>query len=71
MLAAVKSNTDNEEALALIIDVVAASRDYTLTNQVIELLLGDTDGVTRVSRQPFFSLCENILQGSVGRVNIF
>ena len=52
LLAAAKHNPENEEALQVAIDVVAASQDETLTNQVIELLLGEVDGEARV-RQIF------------------
>lgn len=45
---AAKENPENEEALSLAIDVVAASHDDSLTNQVIELLLGEVDGEARV-----------------------
>lgn len=51
-MAAAKHNPENEEALQVAIDVVAASQDETLTNQVIELLLGEVDGEARV-RQIF------------------
>lgn len=47
-MAAAKKNPQNEEALSLAIDVVAASQDDALTNQVIELLLGEVDGEARV-----------------------
>lgn len=45
---AAKENPESEDALSLAIDVVAASHDDTLTNQVIELLLGEVDGEARV-----------------------
>lgn len=48
LLAAAKKNPQNEEALSIAIDVVAASQDDILTNQVIELLLGEVDGEARV-----------------------
>lgn len=47
LLAAAKENPENEEVLSLAIDVVAASHDDSLTNQVIELLLGEVDGEAR------------------------
>lgn len=50
MLAAAKENPENEEVLSLAIDVVAASHDDALTNQVIELLLGEVDGEARVRK---------------------
>lgn len=51
MLAAAKENPENEEVLSLAIDVVAASHDDSLTNQVIELLLGEVDGEARVRKK--------------------
>ena len=48
LLVAAKDNPENEEVLSLAIDVVAASQDDVLTNQVIELLLGEIDGEARV-----------------------
>ncbi|XP_065211776.1 WD repeat-containing protein 19 isoform X2 [Planococcus citri] len=47
LLMAAKESPENEEALSLAIDVVAASHDDSLTNQVIELLLGEVDGEAR------------------------
>ncbi|KAM7249132.1 hypothetical protein ACFE04_011141 [Oxalis oulophora] len=53
LLAAAKKNPQNEEALSLAIDVVAASQDDALTNQVIELLLGEVDGEARDPKYVF------------------
>lgn len=49
LLAAAKENPANDEALSLIIDVVAASQDDTFKNRVIDLLLEEVDGEARVS----------------------
>lgn len=54
---AAKENPENEDALSLAIDVVAASHDDTLTNQVIELLLGEVDGEARVCGSKFVNKC--------------
>jgi len=44
-----KANPEDAEAISLAIDAVAASSDDHLTNQLIEFLLGETDGMPKVS----------------------
>lgn len=48
LLRAAKSNSEDTEALQLAIDVVGSSNDDQLANQVIEYLMGETDGVPKV-----------------------
>lgn len=44
---AAKSNVYENEALTIAIDVVASSQDLRLEKQVIEFLLGETDGMPK------------------------
>lgn len=44
LLKAAKSNSEENEALTIAIDVIASSNDEVLANQLIEFLLGETDG---------------------------
>ena len=43
-----KGRRDDQEAIDLAIDVVGAANDDGLSNQLIELLLGELDGEPRV-----------------------
>ncbi|RZF45403.1 hypothetical protein LSTR_LSTR002846 [Laodelphax striatellus] len=47
LLIAARSNPDDEEAISLAIDVVGTLDDDIMANQLIELLLGEADGVSR------------------------
>ncbi|XP_039278793.1 WD repeat-containing protein 19 [Nilaparvata lugens] len=47
LLIAARSNPDDEEAISLAIDVVGTLDDDIMANQLIELLLGEADGVAR------------------------
>jgi len=44
-----KANSEETEAIMLAIDVVGVASDDHLANQLIEFLLGETDGIPRVS----------------------
>lgn len=43
-----KSNSEDSEAITYAIDVVGSANDDSLANQLIEFLLGETDGVPKV-----------------------
>lgn len=47
LLKAAKSNVNENEALTVAIDTVASSHDDKLGKQLIEFLLGDTDGLPK------------------------
>lgn len=47
LLKAAKSNSKEREAIATAIDVVASSNDDSLSNTLIEFLLGETDGLPK------------------------
>ncbi|KAJ8943661.1 hypothetical protein NQ318_005663 [Aromia moschata] len=47
LLRAAKSNSKEKEAITIAIDVVAASNDDSLSNTLIEFLLGETDGLPK------------------------
>ena len=49
LMQVLKANPDDAEAVSLAIDTVAASSDDHLANQLIEFLLGETDGMPKVS----------------------
>lgn len=53
LLRAAKSNSDENEALSIAIDVVASSNDETLANQLIEYLLGEIDGIPKEPKYLF------------------
>lgn len=53
LLKASKSNSDENEALTTAIDVIASSRDESLEKQLIEFLLGETDGVPKDAKYLF------------------
>lgn len=53
LLRAAKSNSDENEALSLAIDVVASSNDESLANQLIEYLLGEIDGIPKEPKYLF------------------
>lgn len=53
LLRAAKSNSDENEALSIAIDVVASSNDESLANQLIEYLLGEIDGVPKEPKYLF------------------
>lgn len=48
-----KGNPDNQEAVALAIEVVGAANDDVMANQLIELLVGDLDGEPREAKYVF------------------
>lgn len=47
LLKAAKSNSKENEAITAAIDVVASSKDESLSNQLIEFLLGESDGLPK------------------------
>ncbi|RZB40660.1 WD repeat-containing protein 19 [Asbolus verrucosus] len=47
LLKAAKSNSKENEAITAAIDVVASSKDEGLSNQLIEFLLGESDGLPK------------------------
>lgn len=47
LLRAAKSNSDENEAITTAIDVVASSNAENLSTQLIEFLLGETDGLPK------------------------
>lgn len=47
LLKAARINSDENEAITIAIDVVASSKVNALANQLIEFLLGETDGVPK------------------------
>ena len=49
LMQVLKANPEDAEAISLAIDAVAASSDDHLANQLIEFLLGETDGMPKVS----------------------
>ena len=49
LMQVMKANPEDAEAISLAIDAVAAASDDHLANQLIEFLLGETDGVPKVS----------------------
>ncbi|KAK9743679.1 WD domain, G-beta repeat [Popillia japonica] len=53
LLRAAKSNSDENEAISSAIDVVASSNDDQLANQLIEFLLGETDGMPKDPKHLF------------------
>lgn len=53
LLRAAKSNTDENEAISVAIDVVASSNDDQMASQLIEFLLGETDGTPKDPKHLF------------------
>lgn len=53
LLKAAKSNSDENEAITLAIDVVASSNDDSLAKQLIEYLLGEVDGMPKEPKYLF------------------
>ncbi|KAI4462589.1 osmotic avoidance abnormal protein 1/wd repeat membrane protein [Holotrichia oblita] len=53
LLRAAKSNSDENEAISSAIDVVASSNEDQLANQLIEFLLGETDGMPKDPKHLF------------------
>jgi len=49
LMQVLKANPEDAQAISLAIDAVAASSDDHLANQLIEFLLGETDGMPKVS----------------------
>jgi WD repeat-containing protein 19 len=49
LMQVMKANPEDAAAVSLAIDVVAAASDDRLANQLIEFLLGETDGMPKVS----------------------
>jgi hypothetical protein len=49
LMQVLKANPEDAEAISLAIDAVAASSDDHLANQLIEFLLGERDGMPKVS----------------------
>ncbi|XP_028136974.1 WD repeat-containing protein 19 [Diabrotica virgifera virgifera] len=47
LLKAARSSSKEKEAITVAIDVVASSNDNTLTNTLIEFLLGESDGIPK------------------------
>lgn len=47
LLKAAKANSDENEAITIAIDVIASSNDEVLANNLIEFLLGESDGVPK------------------------
>jgi hypothetical protein len=43
-----KANSEDAEPVSLAIDIVSVANDNHLTNQLIEFLLGETDGIPKV-----------------------
>ena len=55
-MSVMRANAEDSEAISLAIDVVGSSNDDHLANQLIEFLLGETDGLPKVS------ICNMILK---------
>lgn len=53
LLKAAKSNSDENEAITIAIDVIASSNDDHLANQLIEFLLGEADGIPKDAKYLF------------------
>lgn len=49
LMQVMKANSEDAEPVSLAIDVVSAANDNHLTSQLIEFLLGETDGIPKVS----------------------
>jgi hypothetical protein len=49
LMQVMKANSEDAEPVSLAIDVVSVANDNHLTNQLIEFLLGETDGIPKVS----------------------
>lgn len=53
LLRAAKSNSNEAEAISTAIDVIASANDEALTKQLIEFLLGETDGIPKDPKHLF------------------
>lgn len=53
LLRAAKTNSKEKESITIAIDVVASSNDETLSNTLVEFLLGEHDGIPKDAKYLF------------------